>query len=96
MIVQTISLPLIGLITSALAKYMSVSMDAFSSNVLFSDKEINKKIIKLDEINELACEDLLFLININSSVSNAAFAQVRNAKSTHFWKKTARLHGTGQ
>ena len=46
--------------------------------------DFNKKIIKLGELNEFACEDLILLINTSSSVGKVAFVLVRNAKNADF------------
>ena len=42
-------------------------LDEYES-VLNCDMDLNKKVIKLRELNELACKDLISSINTNSSV----------------------------
>ena len=53
-------------------------------NAMEGDTDLNKKIVKLGELNELAYEDLILSINTNSSVGKFAFVSVRNAKSAKF------------
>ena len=53
-------------------------------NVLESDKDLDKKIIILFELNELAYGDLTLSLNTCSSVGKVAFGLVRNAKSVDF------------
>ena len=53
-------------------------------NTLEGDVDLNKTVIKLGELNKLACDDLLLSINISSSAGNVAFRWVRNAKSANF------------
>ena len=43
-----------------------------------------KKIAKLVELNKLAYEDLILLINTSSSVGKVAFGLVKNTKSEDF------------
>ena len=64
-------------------------------NALKRDMDLDKKIIKLGESNELACEELILSINTSFSVGREAFEPMRNVKSTVFWRETARLHATG-
>ena len=45
-------------------------------NALEGDMVLNKKIIKLDELNELAYENLILSINTSSSVGKVAFGVV--------------------
>ena len=50
-------------------------------NALEGDMNFNKEILKLDELNELAGEDFMLLINTFGKVS---LGLVRNAKSADF------------
>ena len=51
---------------------------------LEGDDDLDKKIVKLGELNELAYEDLILSINTNSSMGKVAFGLVKNAKSVDF------------
>ena len=53
-------------------------------NALEVDIDLEKKIIKLGELNELACEDLILSTNTRFSVGKVAFGLVKNAKSEDF------------
>ena len=53
-------------------------------NALEGNDDLNKKIVKLGELNELAYEDLILLINTSSSVGKVAFGLVKNVKSKDF------------
>ena len=53
-------------------------------DVLEGDDDLDKKIIKLGELNELAYKDLILSINTSSSVGKFAFGLVKNAKSEDF------------
>ena len=64
-------------------------------NAMEGDMDLNKKVVKLDELNELAYEKLTLSINTSFSMGKVAFGLVRNAKSAYFPKGTARLHRTG-
>ena len=55
-------------------------------SALEGDDYLNKKIVKLGELNKLAYEDLILLINTSSSVGKVAFELVKNAKSEDFLK----------
>ena len=46
--------------------------------------DLDKKILRLNEFNELADEDLISSINTNSSVGKLSFRLVRNDKSLEF------------
>ena len=54
------------------------------NNALEGDTDLNKMIIKLAELNELAHEDLILSINTSFSVGKAAFGLGKNAKSEDF------------
>ena len=60
-------------------------------SALEGDEDLNKKIVKLDELNELAYEDLILLINTSSSVGKVAFGLVKNAKSEGFLEGNCKL-----
>ena len=51
---------------------------------LWENEDLDKKIVKLGELNELAYEDLILSINTSSSVGKVAFELVKNAKSEDF------------
>ena len=52
---------------------------------LEGDNELDKKIVKLGELNELAYKDLILSINTNSFVGiKRTFGLVKNAKSVDF------------
>ena len=53
-------------------------------NALEVDMDLNKKIIKLGELNELAYEDLILSINTSFSIGEIAFGLVKNTKSEDF------------
>ena len=53
-------------------------------NVMEGDTDLNKKIIKLGELNELSHKDLILWINTSFPVGRVAFGLVRNAKSADF------------
>ena len=50
-------------------------------SALEGDDDVNKKIVKLGELNGLAYEDLILSINTSSSVGKVAFGLEKNAKS---------------
>ena len=53
-------------------------------NALKGDMEVNKKTMKLGELNELASEDVILSINTSSSIGKVAFELVTNAKNSIF------------
>ena len=53
-------------------------------SALEGDDNLNKKVIRLCELNELAYEDLILSINICFSVGIVAFGLVKNVKSEDF------------
>ena len=72
-----------------------IPMQEEYESALEGDEDLNKRIIKLGELNELAYEDLILSINTSSSVGKVAFGLVKNAKSEDSWRETAKWHGTG-
>ena len=62
-----------------------------NKNALEGDIDLNKKIIKFGELNELAHEDLILLINTSFSAGKMAFGLVRNAKSTDFSEGSCKI-----
>ena len=60
-------------------------------NALEGDDDLNKKIVKLSELNELAYEDLILLINTSSSVGKVAFGLVKNVKSEDFPERNCKV-----
>ena len=55
-------------------------------NAMKGGMDLNKKIIKLGEFNELAYEDLILPINTSSSVGKVSCGLVKNATSVIFLK----------
>ena len=53
-------------------------------SALEGDDNLNKKIVRLGELNELAYEDLILSINTSFSMGKVAFGLVKNAKSEDF------------
>ena len=64
-------------------------------NALEGDMDLNKKIIKLSELKELAYEDLILSIESSSSIGKVAFRLVRMQRMQIFPRETARSCGTG-
>ena len=64
-------------------------------SVFEGGEDLLKKIVKLDELNDLMYEYLILLINTSSSVGKVVFGLVKNATSEYFLKKMALLHGRG-
>ena len=60
-------------------------------NALEGDMDLNKKIAKLGELNELACEDLILSIKTNFSVGKVAFGLGQNAKSAEFLEGNCKI-----
>ena len=54
---------------------------------LEDDIDLDKKIVKLDEFNELASEDLVIPIRTSSAEEKVAFGLMRNAKTLEFLNK---------
>ena len=59
------------------------TQDEYES-VLEGEEDLEKKIVKLGELNDLAHEDLILLINTSSSIGKVMFGLVKNAKSEDF------------
>ena len=57
--------------------------------VIQDEADLNKKIVKLDNSNELANEDFILLINTCSFIGKVAFGFVCNAKQWSFSRVTA-------
>ena len=53
------------------------------------DTDLDKKVAKLDELNELAHKDLILSINTSSAVKKVAFGLARNRK-VQFLRETAK------
>ena len=60
-------------------------------NALKGDTDLNKKITKLGELNELAYEDVISSINTSSSIGKVAIRLVRNAKNADFTKGNCKI-----
>ena len=61
-----------------------IPMQSEYNDVFKGKADLNKKFIKLGELNELAYEDLILSINTNSSVRKVTFRLVRNPSSLEF------------
>ena len=57
-----------------------IPMQEEYASELEGDDDVNKKILILGQLNELACEDLILSINTSSSVGKDAFGLMKNAK----------------
>ena len=55
------------------------------------DEDLDNKIVKLGEVNELANEDLILLINTSSSVGKGAFGLIKYAKSEDFLEENCKV-----
>ena len=53
-------------------------------SALEGNEDLNKMIVKTGELNKLAYEDLILLINTTTSACKVAFGLVKNAKSEDF------------
>ena len=53
-------------------------------NSLEGEMDLNKKIVKLNELDQLAYEDIILLINTGPYIGKMAFRLVRTAKSVDF------------
>ena len=62
-------------------------------NALIGNIDLDKKILKLSELNKLAYEDLILSINTSSSVGKVEFGLVRKQRVQIFCKGTTRLFG---
>ena len=60
-------------------------------NTMEGDTDLDKKIVKLDELNELAYEDLILSINASSSVGKVAFNLVKDVKSADFQEGNCKI-----
>ena len=60
-------------------------------NALERNEDLDKKIIKLGELNELACEGFILSIKASSSVGKVAFGLVKNAKNDDFPEKSCKV-----
>ena len=63
-------------------------------SALEGDDDLDKKILKLGELNELAYNNFI-LFKTSSSVDKVAFRLVKNAKAKIFWRETAKWHVKG-
>ena len=68
-----------------------IPMQKEYESALKGDGDLNRKIVKLGELNELAYEDLILLINTSSSVGKVAFGLVKNAKSQDFLEENCKV-----
>ena len=60
-------------------------------SALEGDEDLDKKIVKLGELNELVYKDLILLINTSSSVGKVAFGLVKNANSEDFLEGNCKM-----
>ena len=60
-------------------------------NALKGDMDLPKKMEKIGELNELAYEVLILLINNTFSIGKVAFGLGRNAKNADFPKKNSKI-----
>ena len=60
-------------------------------SALEGDDDLNKRIVKLGELNKCLYEDFILLINTSSSVGRVAFELVKNAKSEDFLEGTCKV-----
>ena len=60
-------------------------------NAIMGDRDLNKKMINLGELNELANEDLILSIDTHSSIKKVAFGLVRNGKSLEFLEGNCKI-----
>ena len=70
--------------TSATPGVNKIPMQGEYENALEGDEDLDKRIVKLGELNKLVYEDLILSINTSSSVSKVVFGLVKNAKSEDF------------
>ena len=68
-----------------------IHMQGEYESALGGNEDLNKKIVKLGELNELMCEDLILLINTSSSVGKVAFGLEKNAKSEDFLERNCKV-----
>ena len=61
-----------------------IPMQEEYESTLERNEDLNKRIVKLGELNELAYEDLILSINTSSSVGKVVSGLVKNAKSDDF------------
>ena len=60
-------------------------------DALESKTDLDKKIVKPGNLNELAHENLMLWVNTSSTVKNIAFGLVQNAKSLEFPDSNCKL-----
>ena len=53
-------------------------------NTIKCETDLDKKVVKLGDLNELAYKNLILSMNINSSVRNVACRLIQKAKSLEF------------
>ena len=75
---------------------MSIGVDKIPKQSEFEEAlevitDLDKKIIKLGELNELAYEDFILSINTDSSVGKVVIELVQNAKSQEFSEGNSKL-----
>ena len=72
-----------------------IPMQEEYENDLESDMDLDNKIIKLGDLNQLACENLILPISTNSSMGYIAFRLVRNAKTLEFLERNCNIVWAG-
>ena len=68
-----------------------IPMQEEDKSSLEGDEDLNKKILKLGEWNELMYEDLILWINTSFTVRKVAFGQVKNDKSEDFLEENCKV-----
>ena len=60
-------------------------------SALMGGEDLGKKIVKLGELNKLALQDLILLINTSSFDGKVEFKLVKNAKSVDFLEENCKV-----
>ena len=69
----------------------TIPMQDEYKNALEVDMDMDKKIVKLSEFNELAYKDFILFIDTSSSVWKVAFRLVWNEKSVDFFEENCNI-----
>ena len=68
-----------------------IPMQSEFERALEGSTDLDKKVVKLGELNKLTYEDLILLINKDSSIEKVAFGLIQNAKSPDFPEGNSKL-----
>ena len=68
-----------------------VSMQDEYENAVEGDTDLDEKVVKLGEWNELAYEDLILSINVSSSIGKVMLGKVKKAKSEDFLEENCKV-----